>query len=215
MVSQAYSALGNTSKAHEFLDIAEKYRLDVDGDEFDAGFARVRRSYTNPAYIAMGAQHKAQITQKSGSEYLQVLAGSAIAAAGATLTAASFVVGGAGGAESVQVTAYGAAYANSALLSDADWLRERLQNARILEMQGALEQSLSAYNDVLADKLITSSKELNWISLYGRANVHYQLNNFQAAEVDLTLAIDLIESSRGSLSTEALKIGYAGSKENA
>ena len=201
-VAQAYLKLDRYTEAEHYLNIAETIHREADGNEVDVSFARLRRAFTYPIYLSMNKTDNLEISSKTAQEWAQQAAGVGL-----------IIVAGLAGNSGQNLADQGVDLIQDANISDTDWLRERVQNARVYRVKQDHSNAIDAYTDALDDSLMESLQELHWITLYERAVLYTHNNQPQLAERDLIKAVDLIELNRGNISTESHKIGFAGSKE--
>ena len=86
-----------------------------------------------------------------------------------------------------------------------------MQNLSELET-GRLEMAAAGYEAILAEDRIRSFGTVHWQALYGRGRIAALQGNRDAAIADFKAAVEVIDSQRRSLDTEAGRIGFVGDK---
>ncbi|MEM8793797.1 MAG: CHAT domain-containing protein [Pseudomonadota bacterium] len=78
---------------------------------------------------------------------------------------------------------------------------------------GRLAEAKEGYAEILADDRVRGFGTLYWQALHGRGRIAALEGSTAAAVRDFETAIDVIESQRRSLDTEAGRIGFVGDKQ--
>lgn len=78
---------------------------------------------------------------------------------------------------------------------------------------GAMTQGIEGLDKLLANPIIPSFGEIYWSALKDRATLYWQEGDKQQAIALLKQAVEVIESQRASIQSEAYKIGFVGDKQ--
>ncbi|MCB1691684.1 MAG: CHAT domain-containing protein [Pseudomonadales bacterium] len=78
---------------------------------------------------------------------------------------------------------------------------------------GDTEKAKAGYDALLSNPVAEQFGDFYWIALSDRAKLHWQDNEPDEAIEKLERAIDIIESQRSSIQSEAFKIGFVGDKQ--
>lgn len=92
-------------------------------------------------------------------------------------------------------------------------LPKKFYQHKALFETGNLEKAKNGYDELINNPQTKSNGEIYWTLLFDRGVIHEKENNKEMAKKYLTNAIEIIESQRSSINTEANKIGFIGNKQ--
>lgn len=78
---------------------------------------------------------------------------------------------------------------------------------------GRLDEARAGYDQLMKVPQLKENGEIYWLILYDRGRIAEKDNNLAEAIAHYAKAIDVIESQRSSINTEANKIGFVGDKQ--
>lgn len=98
-----------------------------------------------------------------------------------------------------------------------NWVWQELPRGFMLNKalfgMGRLAEAKAGYDQLMKVPQIKENGEIYWMMLSDRGQIAEQENNLAEAIADYAKAIDVIESQRSSINTEANKIGFVGDKQ--
>ncbi|MBY6188031.1 CHAT domain-containing protein [Marinobacter hydrocarbonoclasticus] len=207
IAAQAEVHLGVTDHLDQRLIQMDQIHRDSDGDEPLSHFWRTRQISKNQVLFAAGRFDQVVPTSKSGAETFEDFLGGTKIATGALLMAAS-LLSGSNPHVATALMESGAEDINSELGARMVQ-REKLQAARIAAHQNQPEQALQVLNALLAEDADSLGEELLWYLQQQRGEALMALGRQQEALDAFESAITIVEQSRGNVSTEAQKLGFA------
>lgn len=86
--------------------------------------------------------------------------------------------------------------------------------AKALMEKGRLREAKSAYDELLANKLTKENGEIYWAILFDRGRIARQESGASASIDYFKKAVDVIESQRSTIHSEAARIGFVGDKQS-
>lgn len=197
--------LGNKKEARRILAILKELNSDMTWGDSLIGPEETRMAYEQQIHLLLKDIDQLKEVDIEGRELK-----AALSSTGLFVLSAASVFGGGGSGGSFAQTAM-ELYSHGEI-EGAPLVRIELQNARIAAVKKQYNLALQRYNKIISDPALASLSELHWIALFERGSIYSQLGNLENASADLEDAIDLIEGTRGNLSTESMKIGFTGSK---
>ncbi|MBY5994166.1 CHAT domain-containing protein [Ferrimonas balearica] len=209
LAAQSEILLGRTDTLDRRLAQLERIHRDEDGDEPLSHFWRTRQISKNQVLFAAGRYSEVIPTSKSGAEQWEDVWGGMKVATGALVLVGSVLSGNGGAFHSG--TAFMESGANDLQreLSAQMQRRETLQAARIATERGQSETALTLLDGLLADNTDALGEELLWYLHLQRGRAYTAQGHHQDALAAYRAAIDIVEQSRGNVSTEAQKLGFA------
>lgn len=78
---------------------------------------------------------------------------------------------------------------------------------------GQYDEARKGYESLLQNPATISNGQINWAMLFDRGRIAEKQNDLKAAVGFYKKAIDIIESQRSTINTEASKIGFVGDKQ--
>lgn len=206
--------LGKENEATNATHILKQLHSDLPLGSQMLGQDELKDSYLRMISLYKGNIQNLEYIDLEGRELNSYLmAGGIITANIAYLATAIITKSGGSGFDSLgQTLDYAVRLIDEAEVTDANRLRIHLQNARLAVLKQDHQTAFEQFSKILDHPEISKLPELRWVTLFERGRFQVALNNLESAESDLNQALSIIESTRGNLSSESMKIGFTGSK---
>lgn len=211
LAAQSQIRLGKPEKAQAMIDIIESVHVDSDGDDLIPSFSRMRDTLKNTIYFASGDYAQLEVSEKGWDEYLDDAQGFGLMSIGAGLSLMAAINGSGDPTASLDLVEMGWDVVQQDQ-ADGIIMREAFQNARIMIIKQKWKEALSYIDTILSHEKIVNFSELKQLSLQQKGLILVQFKRPDEALTAFEASIELIEQSRGNVSTEAQKLGYFSDK---
>ncbi|UZE95312.1 CHAT domain-containing protein [Alkalimarinus alittae] len=190
--------LGNEAEAKRILAILEQLHTKLDLEQAVLEPDEIREAYMRMVQVQLDQADELDYVSESRKTATYLTAGSMI-----TLGLLF---------QSGDLFDIGADAAMGSEIEDAGKLRIQLQNARLAILKQDSKRAEEEFTKIIDNPELAKMTELHWLSLFERGRFYASQGQLETAEKDLYQSIDVIESTRGNISTESMKIGFTGSK---